>query len=213
MLPLTQTFVILIEGSMSNKALIYSLYKIGSVKFGDFVLKSGQTSKIYLDLRQIISHPDCLRLVAESIWQQVATQKFDIICGVPYTALPIATCISLQHNIPMIMRRKEKKDYGTKQQIEGAFKPGQQCLIIEDVITSGASIMETTHDLEAAGIVVKDIAVLINREQGGEANLQKRNYQMHAALTMKEILQELLQSNLLSEREHLIVDSLLNEPT
>jgi orotate phosphoribosyltransferase len=196
---------------MKNTALIHSLYQIGAVKFGEFTLKSGQTSKIYLDLRQIISHPKVLQLVAETIWEQVATAKFDLICGVPYTALPIATCISLQHNVPMIMRRKEKKAYGTKQQIEGAFQAGQSCLIIEDVITSGMSILETTDDMEAAGLKITDVAVLINREQGGKENLQKRNYRVHAALTLKQILQELLQSGLLPNDEQTIVTQLINE--
>lgn len=194
-----------------SNALIHSLYKIGAIKFGNFSLKSGKTSNIYMDLRQIVSHPEVLRQVSQAIWQQVSLEKFDMICGVPYTALPIATCISLQQNIPMIMRRKEKKDYGTKQQIEGAYKPGQTCLIIEDVITSGMSILETTDELEAAGLKVKDIVVLINREQGGKENLQQRGFNVHAAFTLKQILQELLHSNLLPEQEHAIVNNLLNE--
>jgi orotate phosphoribosyltransferase len=197
---------------MKKTKLIHSLYQIGAVKFGEFVLKSGQSSSIYLDLRQIISHPEVLTLVAETLWQQVSTQSFDLVCGVPYTALPIATCISIQHNIPMIMRRKEKKEYGTKQQIEGAFKTDQTCLVIEDVITSGASILETVTDLEAAGLKVTDAIVLINREQGGKENLQQKNLQLHSALTLKEVLHTLLQSDLLSERETIIVKQLTNEP-
>lgn len=196
---------------MNNKSLIESLYKINAIKFGEFTLKSGKTSKIYMDLRQIVSHPAVLRSVAEAIWQQVSAVKFDMVCGVPYTALPIATCISLLQNIPMIMRRKEKKDYGTKQQIEGAYKPGQTCLIIEDVITSGMSILETTDELEAAGLVVNDVVVLINREQGGQENLEKRNYNVYSALTLKQILRELSTSNLLPEHERTIVNELLSE--
>src|SRR5690242_11859207 len=112
---------------MNNEELIFALYQIGALKLGDFTLKSGKSSKIYIDLRQIISHPNVLRAVADTIWQRIQHCKMDLICGVPYTALPIATCISLQHNIPMIMRRKEKKEYGAKQQIEGAFHAGQTC--------------------------------------------------------------------------------------
>lgn len=191
------------------KSLIPSLHQIGSFKFGKFTFKSGLTSKLYLDLRQIISYPDLLQKVSEAIWQQVRSCQFDLICGVPYTALPIATCISLQHKIPMIMRRKEKKSYGTKQQIEGNYFAGQQCLIIEDVITTGSSILETAEDLVAAGLKIKDVAVLINREQGGKENLQKHHYQLHHAFTLTEILHTLLHDNALTDSQRNIVNQLI----
>lgn len=198
---------------MTKLHLIHALHKIGAIKFGSFTLKSGQTSKIYLDLRQIISHPPILRTVAETIWQTVQTCHVDVICGVPYTALPIATCISLERNIPMILRRKEKKSYGTKQQIEGAFTPGQTCLIIEDVVTTGGSVIETAHDLTEAGLIIRDAAVLINREQHAEENLQQHHCKLHAALTLSEILKVLHDSSQLSTEERTIIRELMNEPT
>ena len=196
---------------MKSDQLIHALYKIGAIKFGEFKLKSGQTSKIYLDLRQIISYPDILRTVAETLWNKIKNQDFNILCGVPYTALPIATCMSLKNNIPMVMRRKEKKSYGTQQQIEGTFQPDQRCLIIEDVITSGASILETANELEAVGLKIDDAVVLINREQGGVENLQKKHITVHSVLTLDTILHELQNSDLLSEQECAIVTTLHQE--
>ena len=94
---------------MNSENLIFALYKIGAIQLGEFKLKSGQTSSIYINLRKIISYPDLLRQISHAMWEKIHEQQFDLICGVPYTALPIATCISLEKNIPMIMRRKEKK--------------------------------------------------------------------------------------------------------
>lgn len=194
---------------MNYKPLMLSLYQIGVVKFGDFTLKNGEFSKIYIDLRRMISYPEVLRAVAEVIWQQVSGYHFDVICGVPYTALPIATAISLQQNIPMVLRRKEKKDYGTKQQIEGGWHTGHQCIVIEDVITSGASILETIDDLELVGLVVKHAAVLINREQGGTENLAARHYQLHAAFTLNELLHTLLHMEEVSKNDREVIKSLI----
>lgn len=194
-----------------KKNLIQTLYQIGSIKFGEFTLKSGKPSSIYLDLRQIVSYPSVLQQVSHELWETVKNCQFDLICGVPYTALPLATCMSLEHQIPMIMRRKEKKLYGTKQQIEGKFTPGQTCLIVEDVITTGSSILDTTSELEEAGLQVHDLAVLIDRQQGGKENLLRKQYKVHAVFNMEEILINLLESDLLGEKEKKIVHSFLQE--
>lgn len=194
----------------TKQALITSLYQIGAIQFGEFTLKSGITSSVYMNLRKIISYPDVLRTVTQAMWEATKNCQYDLVCGVPYTALPIATCLSLEHNIPMIMRRKEKKDYGTKQSIEGEFKAGQSCLIIEDVITSGGSIVETAIDLENAGLKINDLVVLIDREQGGRENLEKK-YNVHAILTLTEILNELLHSPLTSKNERDLIDKFLLE--
>ncbi len=198
---------------MDNSQLVTSLYKIGAIKFGHFTLKSGQTSSIYVNLRQVISYPELLRAIANLLWEKIRSCRFDSLCGVPYTALPIATCMSLQHSVPMLIRRKEKKDYGTKQKIEGVFKKGEHCLIIEDVVTSGGSIIETAADLEEEGIKITDAAVLIDREQGGKENLNQKKYKMHAALTLSEVLQILSDSNLISEAERVIINQLTAKRT
>lgn len=193
---------------VDKQFLVSSLYQIGAIKFGEYKLKSGEITNIYINLRKIVSYPAILRGVSNAMWDAVNDCQFDLICGVPYTALPIATCISLQHDIPMIMRRKEKKEYGTKQMIEGEYISGQNCLIIEDVITSGSSIIETATDLEEAELKIKDCVVLIDREQGGRKNLENK-YNLHAILTLPDILQNLLNSNLVSTEERFIIEQFL----
>lgn len=161
-----------------------------------------------MNLRKIISYPDILRTVATAMYEATKMSQYNLVCGVPYTALPIATCLSLDHNVPMIMRRKEKKDYGTKQMIEGIYKAGDRCLVIEDVITTGGSIIETAADLEQEGLDIKDVVVLIDREQGGRENLEKK-YKVYSILTLTEILDTLLKSSLLSKEEQGLVEEFI----
>lgn len=173
---------------MTTQELILELHKINAIKFGEFKLKSGIMSPIYLDIRVIISYPELLKTVAALMWEKIAKKKFDLICGVPYTALPIATVMSVEHNVPMVMRRKEVKEYGLKKAIEGAFAAGQNVLVIEDLITSGASVFETITPLEHEGLKVTDIVVLIDREQGGKKNINEKGYSIDAVFTISEML-------------------------
>lgn len=166
------------------------LYDIKAIKFGKFVIKSGIETPIYFDLRVVVSYPSIMKSVSEVMWQKMKETGIsqDLICGVPYTALPIATCISVNKNIPMVLRRKETKSYGTKQLIEGNYIARQKCLIIEDVVTSGSSVLETANVLRTAGLEVTDCIVLLDREQGGKNNLEKERINLHSVYTMTTML-------------------------
>lgn len=181
------------------KEVALSLYEIGAIKFGGFRLKSGVLSPYYIDLRLIVSYPKLLQQIADLMWEKIKDLPFDLVCGVPYTALPIATAISLHHDIPMLMRRKEAKDYGTKKIIEGVFQPGQNCLVIEDLVTSGASIFETIQPLEQEGLKVTDTLVFLDREQGGGKIIEKKGYRFHSVIKIRELLKILQQEQKVSE--------------
>uniref|UniRef100_T1JH20 Uridine 5'-monophosphate synthase n=1 Tax=Strigamia maritima TaxID=126957 RepID=T1JH20_STRMM len=170
-------------------ALVLSLFEKKVFKFGKFMLKSGIESPIYIDLRLIVSYPELLEQVAE-LFISIASKNISCknICGVPYTALPIATCMSIKTKLPMLMRRKEEKKYGTKKLVEGVFNEGDTCLVIEDLVTSGSSTLETVEVLRSVGLKVTDAIVLLEREQGGRENLQKNGVKLHSACTMTQLL-------------------------
>lgn len=131
-----------------------------------------------------------LRNVSSHLLHAVRGVSYDLLCGVPYTALPLATLMSVSRSIPMLLRRKEgAKTYGTKQAIEGEWIEGQRCLIVEDVITTGASIHETIQPIRHCGMQVQDIVVLLNREQGGKEKIEAQGMRLHAVLTISQVTQ------------------------
>jgi uridine monophosphate synthetase len=182
----------------AEKKLIDDLHAIQALKFGEFKLKSGALSPFYVDLRVIISHPPILRAIAQRILDLLAPLTFQRIAGIPYAGLPIATAVSLAGNLPMIYARKEAKDYGTKRVIEGAFAAGETVVLIDDVITDGASKFEAAEPLAQAGLVVKDFAIFLDREQGGADRLREKGYTLHSALRISAVLGHLREAGRLS---------------
>ena len=182
-----------IMASDAEKDLILRLFDINAVKFGKFTLKSGIESPVYVDLRVIVSYPDVMNSVSEMLWSVACQSRagFSLICGVPYTALPIASCMSVKHNVPMVMRRKEAKSYGTKKLIEGVFQTDSKCLVVEDVVTSGSSVLETVDALSTVGIQVSDAVVLLDRCQGGQEMLESRGVRLHSLFTLTKVIQVL----------------------
>jgi uridine monophosphate synthetase len=177
-------------------ALIRRLHEIGALRFGDFVLKSGMASPFYIDLRVVIGYPDVLGEIGRLMAAEVRRCRADRIAGIPYAGLPLAVATSLAGGFPLLYPRREEKSYGTKRRIEGGFEAGEHVVVIDDIVTDGASKLEAIAPLEAAGLVVRDLVVLIDREQGGRERLAAKGYALHAVLTISACFDELEQAGL-----------------
>ncbi|HMB22506.1 MAG TPA: orotate phosphoribosyltransferase [Anaerolineales bacterium] len=170
-------------------SLADGLLEAGCIKFGDFTLKSGLQSPIYIDLRQIITYPKLLDQVGQAYLPILKGLQFSRIAGLPYAAIPIATAISLAGNYPMIYPRKEVKTYGTKAEIEGLYQAGETVVVIDDLATTGGSKFEAIEKLIGAGLIVKDIVVLVDRQSGAKESLEQAGYSLHAVLTIGQLLE------------------------
>lgn len=178
--------------------LVLTLADMGCVRFGDFILRSGQHSPIYIDLRLLISRPDALRDVARAYAQLLRPLAFDRLAAIPYAALPIGTAVGLELGRPLIYPRQEVKSYGTRRVVEGEFQTGERVVVLDDLITTGASKLETIALLEELGLRVEDVVVLLDREQGGREDLEKRGYRLHAVFRLGEMLDVLAQRGRIS---------------
>jgi uridine monophosphate synthetase len=176
------------------ESLLLKIHDVGAVKFGQYKLKTGLLSPIYIDIRSIVSYPEILNLLCDLMWEKLTTHedklldKTDFLAGVPYTALPIASVMAVTHDLPMLIVRKERKAYGTGKEVEGVYRAGQTCLVIEDVVTSGASILETRDRIQHEGLVVNTAIVFIDRDQGGVEHLAKSGVTLLKVTCMTELV-------------------------
>lgn len=182
----------------SKRDLACKMFDSGVVQFGTFKLKSGIESPIYIDMRSAISCPNLLKEIVTTASFEILKNcgEYDVLCGVPYGAVPTATGVALNLEKPMVMLRKEgAKNYGTQKEVEGIFQNGATCLLIEDVMTTGGSILESAEKLKQHGLIVKDIVVLMDRQQGGTQMLEDKGYKVHSLLTLFTLVQTLFHEN------------------
>jgi uridine monophosphate synthetase len=182
--------------------LVLDLFDVEAIKFGNFTLKSGIKSPIYIDLRPLVSYPELTEQIAKELVNIIKNLKWDVMAGVPYTALPIAVHMSKQTKKPMIYARKEIKKYGTGRKIEGVFKKGDRCIIIDDMITDGGSKFENIEPIKKAGMKVRDVVVVLDREQGGDKNLAKKGYKLTSLLKLTDMLEILRDYKKISEEKY-----------
>ena len=151
---------------MSNmKKEVARIIKENFLEKGKFKLSNGEESNYYIDFRKVLSAPHYVGTVLDLLLDLISHDEIDpdLVCGVPDGATPWATMIALKTHKPLIMCRKNKKEYGNKGLISGEYKKGQTCLLIDDVVTTGSSIKKTKEILEKEGLKVILMVCLLNR--------------------------------------------------
>ncbi len=191
-----------IPGTSPLDQLAIGLFEAGCVQFGEFTLKSGASSPIYVDLRRLAARPDLLRRVAREMAGILADLEFDHIAALPYAALPIGSAIALQTGTSMVYPRREVKDYGTKKSVEGVFAEGDTAVVIDDLATSGETKIEAISQLAAAGLAITDIVVLIDRLGGASEALAAAGYRFHSVISVRDLVDRLLRLEALDAKSH-----------
>ena len=164
------------------------LLDCGAVRFGDFTLTSGQKSRYYVDVKAAMTHPATLRAIAKAMAELArAAGPFDAVAGMELGAVPIATAVSLEADLPLCIVRKGERAHGTGRRIEGDAA-SKRVFVVEDVTTSGGSTLEAVRVLRDAGATVTHAAVVVDRESGAVGKLAELGVQLHPLVSVSQLL-------------------------
>ncbi|MGC8666006.1 MAG: orotate phosphoribosyltransferase [Conexivisphaera sp.] len=177
--------------SVLGKELATILVGLGALRFGDFTLTSGRRSPYYIDLRLLPSYPSALERIAD---MYVAVMENEIgvsglkVAGIPTAGLPLATAVSLRARLPLIYVRETPKLHGEMKMIEGVLSEGDEVVLIDDLATTGGSLLKAASAVRASGGHVAHAVVLIDREEGGSENLASAGIELHAVSRISDLL-------------------------
>jgi orotate phosphoribosyltransferase len=178
------------------------LLKTGSLRFGTFKLASGILSPYYIDMRLIPSEPEAFRRVIGFYTMALGVtlaKRAQRLAGIPTAGIAYAAVLAFNLSKPFLYVRKEEKEHGRGRRIEGILQPGERVLVLDDVITTGKNIVEAVEAIRSEGGVVEDTLVLLDRQQGGRANLEKAGVKLHAFATMTHIADRLNARGMIDE--------------
>lgn len=171
-------------------SLLHLLKDCGAIKFGDFTLASGKKSKYYIDIKKASANPYILKLMAGEISKKMKVHSIDAdyIGCVALGGVPIAVAVSLETDLPLIIIRKEAKEYGTKGQVVGDFIKNSRVLMVEDVATTGGSVIKAIKLLRDEGLIIRNVIVVVDREEGAHAALANEGVELTPLVRIGDLL-------------------------
>ena len=179
------------------------LFENKIIQFGDFTLASGKKSSYYVDLRLIPSYPHQFRKMVKhlqnEITDKIGLDNFDSLVSVPTGGLVIASALAIETVKPLIYVRSKPKDYGTSKSVEGKIHDGLKVVMIDDVATTGGSVVNAIKSLKDSKIVVEDAFVIVNRMEGADEALNEEGVRLHSLTNVMEITKVLNENDLVGE--------------
>ena len=196
---------------VGNQWLAQALHEVDAVQFGDFTMgRTTINSTVYVNLRKLVSNPRALARAARVMQEKVQTlqskhhpqvEPFQRVCGIPFGGLHLATAFSLRTTTPMIYVHPAKERNGSRVFVEGVYEKGEHVLLIDDLVTTGGGIVETAEFLRTnAGLLVRDVLVLVDREEGARERLKGRGYNLNSILGLEAMLNYLMASEKIDEK-------------
>lgn len=176
------------EQEMQKQELIAALKACGAVRYGDFTLASGKKSKYYIDIKKASTDPKTLKLIARQAALRVKEMDINTVTGVELGGVPLATAVSMETELPLLIVRKTVKDYGTKSRFVGDIKSGDKLVMLEDVTTSGGSVIDAIQIVRETGAEVKYVICVVDREEGAKENLKELNVELLPLVTSSDLL-------------------------
>ena len=179
------------------------LHKNNIIRFGNFTLASGKNSSYYVDLRLIPSYPHQFRKMIKNlqnlIIKKTGLDDFDCLASVPTGGLVVTSALAIEIVKPLIYVRSRPKEHGTTKSIEGKISAGMKVVMVDDVVTTGTSVLNGINQLKEAGLLVSDLYVIINRLEGGDKALSDIGVQTHQLTDILEITDILFQEKLIGK--------------
>lgn len=171
-----------------KQELIAALKACGAVHYGDFTLASGKKSKYYIDIKKASTDPKTLKLIARQAAFRIKQMDVNIIAGVELGGVPLATAVSMETELPLLIVRKAVKGYGTKSRFVGDIKPDDRLVMLEDVTTSGGSVRDAIEVVKETGANIRYVISVVDREEGAKENLKEAGTELIPLVSASDLL-------------------------